>query len=209
MLERVTVYFDYVCPYSWRAAELFDMITGPLALDVRWEHFSLFQNEHGQDATKPDAWQLWNERIDETDGYGCKGLLPFLASLAARKQGREAHAAFRLALQRANHRRFQPFTAGTVTAVAEAVGLDVPRFQHELHNPEARTVLAQEHMRALSRDVFGTPTVVFPGGQAAYLRLQELPAGVEEAVELFQDVRRLMERYPYLQTVRRPRAKGN
>lgn len=227
MQERVTVYFDYICPYSWRAAELFDLIAQPLALDVRWEHFSLFQNEHGQGATtagptasagatagaiagaKADAWQLWNERIDEKDGYGCKGLVPFLASLAARKQGPEAHAAFRLALQRANHAHFRPFSINMVTSVAESVGLDVQRFQHELHNPEARTVLAQEHMRAVARDVFGTPTVVFPSGQTAYLRLQELPADVEEATQLFQDVRRLLERYPYLQTVRRPRAKGN
>ncbi|HRQ09993.1 MAG TPA: DsbA family protein [Trueperaceae bacterium] len=210
MPERVTVYFDYICPFSWRAAELFALISEPLGLDVRWEHFSLYQSEHARRAPGAvNAWQLWNEPLDRGDGGGCKGLLPFLASLAARKQGAEAHDAFRLALQRANHMRYQPFNGATVAGVANEVGLDLALFEHELANPECRTVLAQEHMRAAARDIFGTPTVVFPSGHTAYLRIQEVPRSVDEGVALFQDVRRMLERYPYLQTVRRPRTKGN
>lgn len=210
MRERVTVYFDYVCPFSWRAAELIALIEKPLGLEVAWEHFSLFQSEHARVAGENGgAWQLWNEPLDRADKSGCKGLLPFLASLAARKQGPEAHDAYRLALQRANHLRYQPFDFATITGVARQVGLDLARFEHELANPEGRTALAVEHMRAAAQDVFGTPTLVFPGGQTAYLRLQQVPSGVEEAVGLFTDVRRMLERYPYLQTVRRPRAKGN
>ena len=72
-----------------------------------------------------------------------------------------------------------------------------------------RTVLAQEHARAAGLDLFGTPTLVFPGGGAAYFRLQELPRSRSEAVDLVADTRRLLERYPYLQTVRRPRPKEN
>jgi len=210
MRERVQVYFDYVCPYSWRVAELIDLISEPLNLDVSWEHFSLFQSEHSRTAAgRGQDWQLWNEPLDHADRSGCKGLLPFLASSAARKQGPEAHDAFRLALQRANHARYQPYDYATVTGVAQEVGLDLARFEHELANPEGRTVLAQEHMRAASHDIFGTPTLVFPGGQSAYLRLQEVPHSADEGVSLFQDVRRMLERYPYLQTVRRPRTKGN
>ena len=210
MPGRVTVYFDYVCPYSWRAAELFELIAQPLGLEVEWEHFSIYQSEHQQrGGAVQRSWQIWNERLDKGDGSGCKGLLPFLASLASRKQGQDAHAAFRLALQRANHAHYQPYSLETVRGVARAVGLDMGRFEHELANPEARTVLAHEHMRAAAQDVFGTPTVVFPGGQAAYLRLQEAPRSADEGVALFEDVRGLLERYPYLQTVRRPRSKGN
>ncbi len=210
MRERVLIYFDYVCPYSWRVAELIALVSEPLNLDVSWEHFSLFQSEHSRTAAgRGQDWQLWNEPLDHADRSGCKGLLPFLASSAARKQGPEAHDAFRLALQRANHARYQPYDYATVTGVAQEVGLDLARFEHELANPEGRTVLAQEHMRAASHDIFGTPTLVFPGGQSAYLRLQEVPHSADEGVSLFQDVRRMLERYPYLQTVRRPRTKGN
>jgi len=50
---------------------------------------------------------------------------------------------------------------------------------------------------------------VLPGGETAYLRIRELPAGQDEALELFRDYRHLLESYPYLETVRRPRAKRN
>lgn len=209
MPERVTVYFDYVCPYSWRAAELFALVSAPLGLEVRWEHFSIYQSEYARRTGRPSGWQLWNEPLDRSDKTGSKGLLPFLASLAARAQGPEAHDAFRLELQRANHARYQPYDVQTVTDVARTVGLDMAQFRHELANPEARTVLAQEHMRAAAHDVFDTPTVVFPGGQAAHLRLKDIPRGLDEGAALFNDVRRMLETYPYLQTVRRPHAKGN
>ncbi len=209
MRERVTIYFDYVCPFSWRVAELIALVQGPLGLEVGWEHFSLFQSEYVRLNGESVGWQLWNEPLDRADKDGCKGLLPFLASLAARKQGQDAHDAFRLELQRANHLRYQPFDFATVTSVAQRVGLDLAQFEHELANPEGRTALAVEHSRAAARDVFGTPTLVFPGGQTAYLRLQDVPTGVDEATSLFNDVRGMLERYPYLQTVRRPRAKGN
>lgn len=209
MRERVTVYFDYVCPYSWRAAELMALIAEPLRLEVSWQHFSLFQSEYSRGSTGGSGWQLWNQPLDGTDGNGCRGLLPFLASHAARRQGKDAHDAYRLALQRANHVQYQPYSMSTVMQVASQVGLDLPRFEHELANPEGRTALAVEHTRAESLDVFGTPTIVFPGGQTAYLRLGELVANTDEAITLFEDVRAMLERYPYLQTVRRPRSKGN
>ncbi|NLG08179.1 MAG: DsbA family protein [Deinococcales bacterium] len=212
MPERVTVYFDYICPYSWRAAEVLELVAEPLGLTVTWEHFSLYQHSYelnGADRGGNGRWQLWNEPIDELDGNGCKGLLPFLASQAARRQGPEAHHGFRLALQRAVHRDYRSLDMATILAVADEVGLHKPRFEDDLANPECRTVLAQEHTRAAALDLFGTPTVVFPGGEAAYFRLQELPRSREEAVSLFQETRGLLERYPYLQTVRRPRGKGN
>jgi|SRR5690554_3940236 len=208
MADRLTVYFDYLCPFSWRAAEVFDMAAEPLDLEVTWEHFSIYQfNYERQEGN--GRWQLWNERLDDTDGNGCKGLLPFMASQAARRQGPDAHNAFRLGLQRAVHRDYQPLDMKTILGVVDKAGLHRARFDDDLANPENRTVLAQDHARAAALDLFGTPTVVFPGGGAAYFRLRELPHSATEAAELVQDTRRLLERYPYLQTVKRPRSKEN
>jgi predicted DsbA family dithiol-disulfide isomerase len=208
MREEIVVYFDFICPYSWRAAELMEMVAEPLGLHVSWEHFSLYQ--YNYERTHPDLrWQLWNEPLDNADGNGCKGLLPFLASQAARKQGPKAHHDFRLGLQRAVHRDYQALNLPTILEVVDQTGLKRARFEDDLSNPENRTVLAQEHARAAARDLFGTPTVVFPDGDSAYLRLQELPHTTDEAVGLFQAARALLERYPYLQTLKRPRAKGN
>ncbi len=211
MAERLTVYFDFLCPYSWRAAEVLELAAEPLDLEVSWQHFSIYQfnYERVQSGSGNGRWQLWNDRLDDSDGNGCKGLLPFLASQAARQQGPEAHHAFRLELQRAVHRDYRPLDLTTIRHVVSTVGLHRARFEDDLANPENRTLLAQEHARGAAKDLFGTPTLEFPDGGAAYFRLRELPRSRSEAIELVDDTRRLLERYPYLQTVKRPRAKGN
>lgn len=205
MPDRVTVYFDYLCPYAWRGAELVEMIERELELSFDWRHYSLFQGNHDAD----DGWQLWNERIDPRDENGTKGLLPFLASCAARRQGEGPYRIFRLGLLRARHREHRPLNLETIRFVAECSGLHLPKFDDDMANPEGRTHLAHEHHRAVDADVFGTPTFVFPDGHGAYLRIRQLPADTSEAIDLFTDYRDLLVKYPYIETVRRPRAKRN
>lgn len=205
MSERVTVFFDYLCPFAWRGAEVAEMVAEPLGLHFEWHHFSLVQSNYGRD----NGWQLWNEKIDDADESGGKGLLPFLASCAARRQGREKHDRFRLELLRARHQHNRSLTRRAILQVAEGAGLHMPTFLSDLANPECRTLLAQEHHQAVALDVFGTPTFHFSSGHIAYLRIRELPLDSEEAVRLFSDYRRLLECYPYLETVKRPRCRCN
>lgn len=214
MPRRVIVYFDYLCPFSWRLGELVAMIEDDIDLIFEWRHFSMFQHDHDTRRQllggngKP-GWQLWNDKIADNDGSGCKGLLPFLASQAARRQGPDAFKRFRLGLQRAAHRDYLPLHRETIVAVAVSADLHLPTFLDDLDNPESRTVLAQEHMGAVAADVVNTPTVVFPGTHVAHVKLQQLPLDTAEAVSLFQDTRRLLERYPFLYAVTRPIGKGN
>ena len=203
--ETVTVFFDYLCPFAWRAAELAERVAGPLDLRFEWVHFSLYQANH----RGGDGWQLWNHAIDPDDPTGSKGLVPFLASLAARKQGEDAFAAYRLALLRARHRDHRPLSSHTVMAVAEETGLHLACFERELADPEARTALARDHHRGASLHVFGTPTLRFASGDTAYLRLKELPPDGTPSIELFGRVRAMLRDYPYLETLKRPRHGGN
>ena len=205
MAETVTVYFDYLCPFAWRAAELAETVTRELDIAFTWRHFSLYQNNYQGNG----HWQLWNDPVDPEDESGGKGLLPFLASCAARRQGKEAYDAFRLATLRARHQHCRPLTLKTVTGVAEAAGLHLPSFEQDLGNPESRTLLAKEHHQAANLDVFGTPTFRFSSGHLAYFRIAELPADSREAVDLFVTYQHLLETYPYLETIKRPRPKGN
>lgn len=204
MPETIRVYFDYLCPYAWRGAEVAEVVTGERDINFEWQHFSLLQARR-----QGNGWQLWNERVDPDDEYGSNGLLPFLASCAVRRQGTEKHAAFLLALMRARHRDRRPYTRNTILEVGEEVGLHMPCFENDLADPESRTRLAHEHYRAVALDVFGTPTFQFPTGHLAYLRIREVPSDNTESLRLFDDYRRLLESYPYLETVRRPRPKGN
>ena len=204
MPETVRVYFDYLCPYAWRGAELASVVSQERNLTFEWQHFSLMQARR-----QGNGWQLWNEHLDPEDEYGCNGLLPFLASCAVRRQGAEQHGAFLLALLRARHRDHRPYKRETIFEVAEEVGLHMPCFEDDLADPECRTRLAHEHFRAVALDVFGTPTFEFSSGHLAYLRIRELPADSSEALRLFDNYRGLLESFPYLETVRRPRPKGN
>lgn len=220
MAETVIVYFDYLCPFAWRGAEVALTVAEALELRFDWRHFSLYQSNHdrsrqdrngadGSPRGDADGWQLWNERIDPDDPMGCKGLLPFLASCAARRQGEVPYDAFRLELLRARHAERRPLSLDTIREVAGCAGLHLPRFESDLADPEARTRLAQDHHRAIALDVFGTPTFHFDGGHLAYFRIRELPRDEDEALRLFCDYRAVLERYPYLETVKRPRARGN
>lgn len=215
--EVVHVYFDYLCPFAWRGAELAEQVAGPLGLQFVWHHFSLYQSNY----QGHDGWQLWNDRLEPGSGHasgyssghdadaGNKGLLPFLASCAARQQGAEPWAGFRLGLMRARYCDHRPLVGKTIFSVAAEAGLDLARFEHDLNDPECRTRLAHEHHRAKAQDVFGTPTYRFENGHMAYLRIKELPKSQDEAVSLFSDYRRMLECYPYLETLKRPRARCN
>jgi predicted DsbA family dithiol-disulfide isomerase len=204
MSETVTAYFDYLCPFAWRGAEVAEQVAEPLGLKFKWQHFSLYQSNN-----KVNGWQLWNETIDPCDESGTKGLLPFLASCSARRQGRELYDAFRLGVLRARHRDCLPLTLETLTHIAQASGLTMTEFEKELNNPEVRTRIAQEHHTAKSLGVFGTPTFHFEHNHLAYFRIAQLPKTSDEAVHLFSDYRRMLETYPYLETIKRPRPERN
>lgn len=203
--ETVIVHFDYLCPFTWRGAEVAETVAEPLGLRFEWRPFSLYQSNYAGS----DGWQLWNQRIDPDDEHGSLGLTPFLASCAASRQGEALHDAFRLALLRARYVDCRPYHARTMLEVAEQVGMHLPRFESDLNDPECRTRLAHQHHRASCQHVFGTPTFRFQDGHAAYFRIRELPADRDEAIALFRSFRDMLERFPYLQTLKRPRPRAN
>src|SRR5262249_60647103 len=73
-----------------------------------------------------------------------------------------------------------------VEGVAAASGLDLERFRSDVADRSILDALARDHTAAVvDHGVFGTPTFVFPGGDAAYVRLA--PAALEGgAVESFE-----------------------
>jgi len=203
--EVVTVFFDFLCPYAWRAAELADAVANKLGTRFDWSHFSLYQANHKGD----DGWQLWNEPLKEKSHSGTRGLLPFLASTAAKRQGADLHDAFRIHLLRLRHVEHQPYHKETILTAAESAGLHLATFERDLDDPEMRTTLAQDHHRAANLQVVATPTLRFESGDTAYLRLAEVPSDADEAVKLFERIRDLLTDYPYIETIRRPRHSGN
>jgi len=92
---KFDVFFDYQCPFVYRAAGLIDAVrrSGDRNLEVRWRYFSLTQVN-----SKDDGWTVWDAPASEP----VRGRLAFQAAEAARRQGRfdEMHGA----LLQARHR---------------------------------------------------------------------------------------------------------
>jgi predicted DsbA family dithiol-disulfide isomerase len=203
--DRVDVYFDYVCPYAWRAAELADLVARERGVRFEWHHFSLYQASYAGASSRC----VWDERLEPCDETGGRGLLAFLASLAARRQPSDAFERFRLGLLRARHRDGRPFDRATVLAVAEEAGLHLASFERDLQDPESRTTLARQHCDALRREVHATPTFVFPGSLSVCLRLKEPPVDGAAAAHLYESVHELLSQHPYVETISRPRPRRN
>jgi len=191
------VFFDYTCPYVYRASVLLDAVRrqGGRDVDVRWRYFSLTQVN-----SKDDGWTVWAAPASEH----VRGRLAFAASEAARRQDR--FDAFRRALLEARHvDRGDIDDRGVIEHVAQHAGLDHERFATDLADASILDVLAADHREGVTQHgVFGTPTFVFPGGASAYVRLSE-PVAADGALEVFDHFLSVAASEPRILEIKRPR----
>jgi len=193
---RFDVFFDYQCPYVYRASLLIDEVRrSGRELDVRWRYFSLTQVN-----SKDDGWTVW----DAPAGEPVKGRLAFAAAEAARRQHRfgDLHRA----LLSARHRdRLELDEPEVVESMAASAGLDVERFKTDLSDPSILEALAADHRHAVTElGIFGTPTFVFEGGASAYVRLTA-PAEADGSVQVFERLLAVAAQEPRILEIKRPR----
>ena len=191
------VYFDYLCPFVYRAAALIEAVqrSSRHDIDVRWRYFSLTQVN-----SKDDGWTVWSAPASEK----VKGRLAFKAAEAARRQGR--FDAIHRPLLLARHRdRLDLDEPEVVARVAAENGFEVDRFRRDLGDPQILEALARDHRQAVTElGVFGTPTFVFPDGASAYVRLSE-PVEGDGAVEVFDRLLAVAASEPRILEIKRPR----
>jgi predicted DsbA family dithiol-disulfide isomerase len=191
------VFFDYHCPFVYRAASLLEAVggSGRRDVEVRWRYFSLTQVN-----SKNDGWTVWGAPESEN----VRGRLAFQAAEAARRQGRFEDLHMRL-LQARHRDRLDIDDPEVVAQVAAEAGLDGDRFRRDIADPDILDSLARDHGQAVNElGVFGTPTFVFADGAAAYVRLsQEVDAG--GAVELFDRLLSIAAAEPRILEIKRPR----
>ncbi len=165
-------------------------------LDLRWRYFSLEQvnQKHGPD------WKLW----EQPETYPSRGRLAWKGAEAARQQGPQAFERFHLALLRLRHEESWELTRPeTILEAARRAGLDLDRFQRDF---EQATLdgLARDHEEGVQRHgVFGTPTLVFENGRAAYLKLRPLPPE-SEYVAVWERLKDIIADRPYIEEIKRP-----
>lgn len=194
-LNEFEVFYDYLCPYVYRASVLLEgVLASGRELKIGWRYFSLTQVN-----SKDEGWTVW----DAPESEKVKGRLAFKAAEAARRQGR--FASLHLPLLRARHRdRLDINEVDVVERVAEEAGLDMERFRKDVADPAILEPLARDHREAVTRHgIFGTPTFVFPDGEAAYVRLSEV-VEASQAEELFERVLTVAAGEPRILELKRP-----
>jgi predicted DsbA family dithiol-disulfide isomerase len=194
---RFDVFFDYQCPYVFRASLLLDAVRqAGRELEVRWRYFSLTQVN-----SKDDGWTVWDAPATEP----VKGRLAFAAAESARRQGRfeELHRS----LLDARHRDVQDLDDPLVIrqAAAEA-GLDLDRLSSDLADPSILATLESDHRYAVAEvGVFGTPTFVFADGASAYVRLTAPQADGSGPLQVFDRLVAVAAAEPRILEIKRPR----
>ena len=198
-VTELDVFFDYNCPFVYRAAKMLEAVAGSgrRALKTNWRYFSLSQVNHRSDDPR-DAWTVWNAPESEP----VKGRLAFKAAEAARRQ--ERFTAFHSMLLDARHRdRLDIESAEVLEDVAGRAGLDLDRFWRDVADPRILDSLERDHTEARGvHGVFGTPTLLFPGG-AAYLRLARVLEG-DDALRVFDSVSGTIASEPEVLEIKRP-----
>lgn len=189
------VFYDYLCPFVYRASVLLHDAGRSRKLNVTWSYFSLTQVN-----SRHDGWTVWDAPATEA----VQGRLAFMAAEAARRQGHFEE--FHVSLLQARHRdRLEIDRPEVVERVAVDSGLDLERFRGDIADPEILVPLARDHLRARrEHGVFGTPTLVFPDGTAAYVRLAEAPVAAD-AVRLLDRVISIAATEPSILEIKRPR----
>ena len=147
-------------------------------------------------------WKLW----EQPDEYKSKGLWALRAGEAARLQGKEAFERFHIALLRARHVEKRDIAdLEVLIEVAIEAGLDGDRFPQDLSNRSLMAKNGEDYTRGVEEHgVWGTPTLVFNGRQAAYLKLRPAPPS-EESVKLFEELFAIIHGRPCVIEVKRPR----
>ena len=193
---RFEVFYDYLCPYVYRASVLLENVrdSGERDLDITWRYFSLTQVN-----SKDEGWTIW----DAPESEPARGRLAFSAAEAARRQ--DGFDKLHMPLLRARHvDRMDVDDMAVVERVAEESGLDMDRFRKDLADPTILSNLEQDHRSAVAEQgVFGTPTFIFAGGSAAYVRLAAPPEPAA-SVEIFDRLVSIAADEPRILEIKRP-----
>jgi predicted DsbA family dithiol-disulfide isomerase len=189
------VFYDYLCPFVYRASVMLQNAGRSRKLNVTWSYFSLTQVN-----SRDEGWTVWDAPASER----VLGRLAFMAAEAARRQGR--FEAFHVPLLQARHRdRLEIDRPEVVERVAVDSGLDLERFRQDLADPGILGPLEHDHLRATrEHGVFGTPTFLFSDGAAAYVRLAEAPEAAE-AIRVLDRVISVAASEPSILEIKRPR----
>ncbi|GAB4426182.1 MAG: DsbA family protein [Anaerolineae bacterium] len=198
----VTIYFDYLCPYAFRASRLINEIeqTRP-EVAVTWRFFSIEQT-NAQKYGRNEDWNLWEQPLDYDQLWRSRrrrGLVPFLMTHAVQLQNPARLPMFRLAVFDAFHNDHADISSPAVLLeLAGQCGLNVDALRPAWDTPAARQRLRDDIETGLGEGVFGVPTLSINDSEPTYMRLSQFPTDPAERQTLFDELTHTLTERPYL-----------
>lgn len=194
---KITVWFDFVCPYAWTAQRwLFDLQQQLPELTIEWKYFSIEEVNKSPEA--PHVWEHANDGTSST-------MRAFQGVHAAGKQGHSAYLAFMAALF--NQRHLSKRNLGTqhiLEETAETVGLDLEQFRADLTSNVVFAEVKRDHTEAVETyGIFGVPTIMFENEECAYLRI-EIGKPPANAVAFWDEFVAVVRDRPTVLEIKRP-----
>jgi predicted DsbA family dithiol-disulfide isomerase len=150
--------------------------------------------------SQDESWEFWKQSPDDA-----KSLLAFLAAEAARAQGEEQSREFVFSMLVAVHEeKFKVNDPDTIATVSGRIpGLDAERLRTDMQRDDLRDRIAQDYRTAVQQfGAFGTPTFVWPEGDAVFLKMSPPPD--EESVSLFDSLRIMSLNQHYIREIKKP-----
>jgi hypothetical protein len=172
------VFFDYTCGFSNRARHWLDHLDD---VEVTWRPLSLLQQNRGGDG--PTVFQ----RPDLAENVS---LIALAVHQAVRADGGDVDG-YRRRMFAAWHEEPGRLSTEDIIGFGRDAGL------RGFDRDTAFAALAAEHAEATALGAFGTPTLVFDDGQAAFVKLDAVP-DADRARPLWDTVSQLATAEPAL-----------
>ncbi len=197
MTDSITIYYDYTCPYSYRALLwLRQLERAGRKVDLRWKTFSL--KEVNASEGEPSVFERGRQESI--------GVLALQLAKAAQEAGADAFERYHEAVYDAMQGEGRRVAVKDLIEMAGDAGLDVTRLEMDREQGRWLQEVARDHQEGSERwGVFGTPTVVFDDESAAYLKFTEPPASPSDAAEVYDALRCLARHHPELVEIKQPR----
>ena len=203
---QITVFFDVLCPFAWRASRWLDLVVAQRpSVVIDWRYFSLEQINTPAESD----WKIWNQAHDYTgakEGWeNFRGLNLFWGAEAVRRQSESAFQTFRARAYEARHTdKTDVVTRAGVATVAATCGIDMQRYQADVQDRALLAQLQRDHEYAVTQySAFGVPTLCFDAKNAVYVKLSEIITA-HDALPLFDDITRDFTSRPWLVELKRP-----
>ncbi|MDP9373322.1 MAG: DsbA family protein [Chloroflexota bacterium] len=132
-------------------------------------------------------------------------MLALQLAKAAQEAGADVFERYHIGLYDAMQGEGRRVAATALIAMAGAAGVDVARFETEREQGRWLREVARDHREGSERwGVFGTPTLVFDGEAAVYIKFTEPPASPSGAAEVFDALLCLAKCHPELIEIKHP-----